>query len=188
MKKSGLTTLLVSGVLTILLVSGLVLVLCISKEGPKETKESSEVKTEKVDRESAKEAARKKTEEEKMEPLLPSIKTYFPNGEITTFDPDGGVYWSFEIDGVAEEEFNKFKEACKADEWFNVDVDDFDVFYAYTFDNGHYLMLLYSDGRLTVSVTDKNKVAENEEKAKEALEDSDINVEYNVEINTEESK
>lgn len=169
-----------------LLVACLVLGGCASKEEPKTTTSSSEVNTEKVDREAAKEAARKKTEEEKMEQLLPSIKPYFPNGEITTFDPDGGVYWSFEIDGVTEEEFNKFKEACKADEWFNVDVDDFDVFYAYTYDNGHYLMLLYSDGNLTVSVTDKKKVAENEEKAKEALEDSDVNVEYNVEINTGE--
>lgn len=172
--------------LSTLLVACLVLGGCASKEEPKVTTSSSEVKTEKVDREAAKEAARKKTEEEKMESLLPNIKTYFPNGDITTFDPDGGVYWSFEIDGVTEEEFNKFKEACKADEWFNVDVDDFDVFYAYTYDNGHYLMLLYSDGSLTVSVTDKKKVAENEEKAKAALEDSDVNVEYNVEINTGE--
>lgn len=172
--------------LSTLLVTGLVLGGCTSKEEPKVTTSSSEVETEKVDREAAKEAARKKTEEEKMESLLPNIKTYFPNGDITTFDPDGGVYWSFEIEGVTEEEFNKFKEACKADEWFNVDVDDFDVFYAYTYDNGHYLMLLYSDGSLTVSVTDKKKVAENEERAKEALEDSDVNVEYNVEINTGE--
>lgn len=170
-------------VLTTLLVAGLVLGGCASKEEPKETTTSSEVKTEKVDREAAKEAARKEAEEEKMEPLLPNIKTYFPNGAITTFDPDGGVYWSFEIDGVTEEEFNKFKEACKADEWFNVDVDDFDVFYAYTYDESHYLMLLYSDGSLTVSVTDKKKVAENEEKAKEALKDAEVNVEYNVEIN-----
>lgn len=169
-----------------LLVACLVLGGCASKEEPKETTTSSEVKTEKVDREAAKESARKETEEEKMESLLPNIKTYFPNGKIATFDPDGGVYWRFEIKGVTEEEFNKFKEACKADEWFNVDVDDFDVFYAYTYDNGHYLMLLYSDGSLTVSVTDKKKVAENEEKAKEALEDSDVNVEYNVEINTGE--
>lgn len=186
MKKVLLSTLLVAGLVSIILGSGLVLVGYISKEEPKETTSSSGVKTEKVDREAAKEAARKKTEEEKMESLLPNIKTYFPNGEITTFDPDGGVYWSFEIDGVTEEEFNKFKEACKADEWFNVDVDDFDVFYAYTYDNGHYLMLLYSNDNLTVSVTDKKKVAENEEKAKEALEDSDVNVEYNVEINTGE--
>lgn len=172
--------------LSTLLVAGLVLGGCASKEEPKATTSSSEVKTEKVDREAAKESARKETEEEKMESLLPNIKTYFPNGEITTFDPDGGVYWSFEIEGVTEEEFNKFKEACKADEWFNVDVDDFDVFYAYTYDESHYLMLLYSNGSLTVSVTDKKKVAENEEKAKEALEDSDVNVEYNVEINTGE--
>lgn len=172
--------------LSTLLVTGLVLGGCASKEEPKATISSNEVKTEKVDREAAKEAARKKTEEEKMESLLPNIKTYFPNGEITTFDPDGGVYWSFEIEGVTEEEFNKFKEACKADEWFNVDVDDFDVFYAYTYDESYYLMLLYSDGSLTVSVTDKNKVVENEEKAKEALGDSDVNLEYNVEINTGE--
>ena len=173
-------------VLTTLLVAGLVLGGCASKEEPKETTTSSEVKTEKVDRETAKEAARKKTEEEKMESLLPNVKTYFPNGEITTFDPDGGVYWSFEIEGVTEEEFNKFKEACKSDEWFNVDVDDFDVFYAYTYDESHYLMLLYSDGSLTVSVTDKKKVAENEEKAKEAMKDAEVNVEYNVEINAGE--
>lgn len=186
MKKVLLSTLIVAGLVSTIIVSGLVLVECVLKEEPKETTTSSEVKTEKVDREAAKESARKKTEEEKMESLLPNIKTYFPNGEITTFDPDGGVYWSFEIDGVTEKEFNKFKEACKADEWFNVDVDDFDFFYAYTYDNSHYLMLIYSDGSLTVSVTDKKKVAENEEKAKEALEDSDVNVEYNVEINAGE--
>lgn len=187
MKKLVLTSFLITVILT-MLVSGFVLVRCVSKWEQKETATSSEVKTEKVDREAAKEAARKKTEEEKMESLLPNVKTYFPNGEIITFDPDGGVYWSFEIEGVTEEEFNKFKEACKADEWFNVDVDDFDVFYAYTYDESHYLMLLYSDGSLTVSVTDKNKVAENEEKAKEAFENSDVNVEYNVEINTGDSK
>lgn len=173
-------------VLTTLLVSGLVLGGCASKEESKETTTSSEVKTEQVDREAAKEAARKEAEEEKMEQLLPNIKTYFPNGEITTFDPDGGVYWSFDVEGVTEEEFTKFKEACKADEWFNVDVDDFDVFYAYTYDESHYLMLLYSDGSLTVSVTDKKKVAENEEKAKEAMKDAEVNVEYNVEINAGE--
>lgn len=185
MKKLVFTSFLITVILTVL-VSGFILVKYVSKLEPKETTTSSEVKTEKVDREAAKESARKKTGEEKMESLLPNIKTYFPNGEITTFDPDGGVYWSFEIKGVTEEEFNKFKEACKADEWFNVDVDDFGFFYAYTYDNSHYLMLIYSDGSLTVSVTDKKKVAENEEKAKEALEDSDVNVEYNVEINTGE--
>lgn len=186
MKKVLLSTLIVVGLVLTIIVSGLVLVDCISKDEPKETTTSSEAKTEKVDREACKEAARKKAEEDKMELLLPPIKTYFPNGEVITFDPDGGIYWSFEIDGVTEEEFNKFKEACKADEWFNVDVDDFNVFYAYTYDNSHYLMLLYSDGSLTVSITDKNKVVENEEKAKEALEDSDVNVEYNVKINAGE--
>ena len=180
MKKTGLTTLMVSGVLTILLVSGLVLVLCISKEGSKETKESNEVKTEQIDREAAKKAARKEKEQEiKLGTLIPDVDKYFPGKELDIIDGEDGDNYGFDIKGATEKEYKDFIEACKGDEWFNVDAEANDYFYSYSFDKEYYLTVIYnaadeynSESYVNVWVS-KSK-------------NDDIKVKYNVEINAVE--
>lgn len=178
MKKSGLTTLLVSGVLTILLVSGLVLVLCISKEGSKETTESSEVKTEQVDRETAKKAARKEKEQEiKLGTLIPDDEKYFPGKEVEIIDGEDGDNYGFDIKGATEEEYKTFIEACKGDEWFNVDAEANDYFYSYSFDKAYYLTVTYNAAD---EYTPESYVNVWVSKSKNA----EMKAEVNVEINT----
>ena len=143
MKKLVLATLLVAT----LLVSGLGLVLgvCALKEEPKETTTSSEVKTEKVDREAAKEAARKEKEQEiKLGSLIPDVEKYFPGKELDIIDGEDGDNYGFDIKGATEEEYKAFIEACKGDEWFNVDAEANDYFYSYSFDKAYYLTVMYN--------------------------------------------
>lgn len=137
MKKLALTT---------LLVAGLVLGGCASKEEPKETTTSSEVKTEKVDREAAKEAARKEKEQEiKLGTLIPDVEKYFPGKELDIIDGEDGDNYGFDIKGATEEEYKSFIEACKGDEWFNVDAEANDYFYSYSFDKAYYLTVIYNE-------------------------------------------
>lgn len=144
MKKLVFTSFLITVILT-MLVSGFILVRCVSKLEPKETISSSEMKTEKVDREAAKEAARKEKEEEiKLDSLIPDVSKYFPGKELDIIDGVDGDNYGFDIKGVSEEEYKAFVEACKGDEWFNVDVEANDYFYAYSFDKAYYLTVTYN--------------------------------------------
>lgn len=164
-------------VLTTLLVAGLVLGGCASKEEPKETTTSNEVKTEKVDRETAKEAARKEKEQEiKLGSLIPDVEKYFPGKELDIIDGEDGDNYGFDIKGATEEEYKAFIEACKGDEWFNVDAEANDYFYSYSFDKAYYLTVIYnaadeynSESYINVWVS----------KSKNA----DITIKYDVEIN-----
>ena len=139
--------------LSTLLVAGLVLGGCASKEEPKATTSSSEVKTEKVDREAAKEAARKaakeaarkeKEQEIKLDSLIPDTSKYFPGKELDIIDGVDGDNYGFDIIGASEEEYKAFVEACKGDEWFNVDAEANDYFYSYSFDKAYYLTVMYN--------------------------------------------
>lgn len=141
MKKTLLSTLLLST----LFVSGLVLVGHTSKEESKATTTSSEVKTEKVDREAAKEASRKEKEQEiKLDSLIPDVSKYFPGKEVEIIDGEDGDNYGFDINGATEEEYKAFVEACKGDEWFNVDAESNDYFYSYSFDKAYYLTVMYN--------------------------------------------
>lgn len=177
MKKLVLTTLLVL-VLTTLLVSGLVLVGCISKEESKATTTSSEVKTEKVDREAAKKAARNEKEQEiKLGSLIPDVEKYFPGKELDIIDGEDGHNYGFDIKGATEEEYKAFIEACKGDEWFNVDAETNDYFYSYSFDKAYYLTVMYNAAD---EYTPESYVNIWVSKSK----NTEMKAEVNVEINT----
>lgn len=180
MKKVLLSTLLVAGLISTLLVSGLILVGCISKEEPKATTSSSEVKTEKVDREAAKEAARKKAKQEiKLDSLIPDVSKYFPGKELDIIDGVDGDNYGFDIKGVSEEEYKAFVEACKSDEWFNVDAEANDYFYSYSFDKAYYLTVMYNEAD---EYTPESYVNIWVSKSK----NTEMKAEVNVEINTGE--
>lgn len=144
MKKLVFTSFLITVILT-MLVSGFILVKCVSKLEPKETTTSSEVKTEKVDREAAKESARKEKEQEiKLGTLIPDVEKYFSGKEIDVIDGEDGDNYGFDIKGATEKEYKAFIEACKGDEWFNVDAEANDYFYSYSFDKAYYLTVIYN--------------------------------------------
>lgn len=139
MKKLVFTTLL----------SGLLLGGCSGQESNKTTAEetSTAVKVEMVDREAAKEAAKKQKEEEskKLVSLIPDTKIYFPGKKMSTIDDPTGDYWGFDMNGATLEEYNAFVKACQEDEWFTETIQGSDYFYAYTFDKEYYLTVSYND-------------------------------------------
>lgn len=177
MKKLVLTTLLVAG----LALGGYASIVSINqyfKEEPKETTTSSEVKTEKVDREAAKEVARKEKEQEiKLGTLIPDVEKYFPGKEVEIIDGEDGDHYGFDINGATEEEYKTFIEACKGDEWFNVDAEANDYFYSYSFDKAYYLTVMYNAAD---EYTPESYVNIWVSKSKNA----EMKAEVNVEINT----
>lgn len=169
-------------VFTTLLLSGLLLGGCSEQDVNKSTTEttSTTVKADKVDRETAKEVAKKQKEEEskKLVSLIPDTKIYFPGKKMVTIDDATGAYWGFDMKGATREEYEAFVQACRDDEWFTETVQGNDYFYAFTFDKEYYLMVSYNDFSddkyVNVWV---NKVMKNK------TENADVNVNYNIEIN-----
>lgn len=177
MKKLVLTSFLITVILT-MLVSGFILVRCVSKWEQKETTTSSEVKTEKVDREAAKEAARKKKEKGiKLGTLIPDVEKYFPGKELDIIDGEDGDNYGFDIKGATEKEYKSFIEACKGDEWFNVDAEANDYFYSYSFDKAYYLTVIYNAAD---EYNEESYVNIWVSKSKNA----DVKIKYDVDINT----